>query len=188
MMGQIKCPFCGTKTANVREFCPTCEKPLYPQNHPGAEKDDDARAIAQRWEPAIEEAKKTGDWSEIPAEVVRIEAANLPLSTTDSIPGTRIIETREIVSAECVYGMNIFRDIFAAVRDVFGGRSRAAQKVLRDARRTCLTELKREALMAGADAVVGVCLDYNEISGGTRNTMLFLVATGTAVRTEAVTA
>ena len=77
--------------------------------------------------------------------------------------------------------MNIFRDFFASVSDIFGGRSGATQKVLRDARRTVLAELKREALTVGADAVIGVDLDYSEFSGKMKS-MLFLVASGTAVK------
>jgi uncharacterized protein YbjQ (UPF0145 family) len=84
------------------------------------------------------------------------------------------------VSAEVVIGMHLFKDIAAAFRDTFGGRSKMMQDGLRDARKTAMTELRREALEIGADAVVGVKLDYSEISGGGKS-MLFLVASGTAV-------
>jgi len=67
------------------------------------------------------------------------------------------------------------------VRDIFGGRSKASQQVLRDARRTCLTELRREALIVGANAIIAVDLDYSEISGDGKS-MLFMVASGTACR------
>jgi uncharacterized protein YbjQ (UPF0145 family) len=76
--------------------------------------------------------------------------------------------------------MNVFRDIFAGVRDIVGGRSYATQNVLRDARTTALNELKKEALKVGANGVIGVTLDYNEFSGGGKS-MIFLVVTGTAV-------
>lgn len=79
--------------------------------------------------------------------------------------------------------MNIFRDYFAAVTDIFGGRSSATQRVLRDARKTCLAELKKEADELGANAVIAVKLDYSEFSGGGKS-MLFLVASGTAVVIE----
>ena len=105
------------------------------------------------------------------------------LLTTETNPDIKILERIEIVTAECVYGMHIFKDIFAGARDVVGGRSKAWQDTLRDARKTALYELKREAHEVGANAVVGVDLDYSEISGGRRN-MLFLVASGTAVRIE----
>ena len=77
--------------------------------------------------------------------------------------------------------MNVFRDMFASVRDFFGGRSEATQKVLKDARTTCLSELQKEAFECGADAVIAVDLDYSEFSGGGKS-MLFLLASGTAVK------
>ena len=104
------------------------------------------------------------------------------LTTSFLVAGREIDYEIEVITAECVYGMNIFKDILAGLRDVFGGRSAATQKVLRDARKTCLLELKREALLVGADAVIAVDLDYSEFSGGGKNGMLFLVASGTAVK------
>ncbi|HEY9163942.1 MAG TPA: YbjQ family protein [Magnetovibrio sp.] len=107
------------------------------------------------------------------------------LTTEFSMPEYRVTQRLEIITAECVFGMNMFRDMFASIRDIVGGRSSASQKVLRDARRTCLTELRREALIAGADAVIGVDLDYSEISGDGKS-MLMVVASGTAVKIQAV--
>jgi len=79
--------------------------------------------------------------------------------------------------------MNLFKDFFASITDIFGGRTSSSQKVLRNARLTCLTELRREALISGANAVIGIDLAYNEISGYGKS-MLFVVATGTAVIVE----
>ena len=102
--------------------------------------------------------------------------------TTENNPQDLFVEERiEIITAECVYGMNLFRDFFAGVRNVVGGGSSASQKVLRDARKKCLSELKIEAYSLGADAVIGVDLDYSEFSGRGRS-MLFIVASGTAVK------
>ena len=102
--------------------------------------------------------------------------------TTENNPQDLFVEERiEIITAECVYGMNIFRDLFARARDIVGGRSVASQKILRDARKICLSELKIEAHSLGADAVIGVDLDYSEFSGGGKS-MLFIVASGTAVK------
>ena len=103
------------------------------------------------------------------------------LVTTPSVPGRENREALGIVSAECVLGINVFRDILGSVRDIVGGRSGTHQKALREARETCLDELAEEASSLGADAVVGIDLDYSEISGG-RKGMVLLVATGTAVR------
>lgn len=100
--------------------------------------------------------------------------------TTETVVDFKITKRLEIITAECVFGMNIFRDLFAALRDIAGGRSDATQKILRDSRKTALLELRKEAHAIGANAVVGVDLDYSEFSGGGKS-MLFLVASGTAV-------
>ena len=99
--------------------------------------------------------------------------------TTETAPNLNIIKRIEIVTAEVAYGMNIFKDLFAGVRDIVGGRSEAVQKTMRDARRTALYELKKEAHSVGANAVVAVDLDYVELSGSSN--MVMLVASGTAV-------
>jgi uncharacterized protein YbjQ (UPF0145 family) len=104
------------------------------------------------------------------------------LLTTETAPNLNITKRIEIVTAEVAYGMNIFKDLFAGVRDIVGGRSEAVQKTMRDARRTALYELKREAHSVGANAVVGVDLDYVELQGATN--MVMLVASGTAVVIE----
>ena len=100
-----------------------------------------------------------------------------------TVPNREIDEVLDIVSAESVIGVNIFKDIAAAWRDVLGGRSKSLQNVLRQARVTCIDELKKEAGSIGADAIVAIDLDYSEyssnlVSGG----MLLVIATGTAVR------
>ena len=101
--------------------------------------------------------------------------------TTETVTNLEITKRIEIISAECVFGMNIFKDLFAGVRDIVGGRNKSTQNVLGDARKTVLNELKKEALSLGANGVVGVDLDYSEISGGGKS-MLFVVASGTAVK------
>jgi uncharacterized protein YbjQ (UPF0145 family) len=108
----------------------------------------------------------------------------MKVTTAYSIAGAEVETELDIVTAECAFGMNIFRDMFAGIRDIVGGRSEATQKVLRDARKTCLAELKKEAASVGAAAVIGVDLDYSELSGSGKS-MLFLVASGTAVKLKA---
>jgi uncharacterized protein YbjQ (UPF0145 family) len=102
--------------------------------------------------------------------------------TTETAPNLNITKRIEVVTAECAFGMNIFKDLFAGVRDIVGGRSKAVQKTMRDSRRTALYELKKEAHEVGANAVVGVDLDYVELSAG--GSMVLLVASGTAVIIE----
>ncbi len=80
--------------------------------------------------------------------------------------------------------MNIFKDMLTGVRNVVGGRTGNVQKALKEMRELALDELKKEAAQKGADAVVGIDLDYAEI-GSTGSTMLMLVATGTAVKLDA---
>ncbi len=112
---------------------------------------------------------------------VREENLSKILLTTESNPADIVIKDRiEIITSECVFGMNLFRDFFASVTDIFGGRSSSTQKVLRDARKKVLDELKNEAVDVGANAVIAVHLEYSQMSGkGT--SLLFVVATGTAV-------
>lgn len=101
--------------------------------------------------------------------------------TTETHSNLEILQRIDIITAECVIGINAFKDLFTGVRDVIGGRSESTQKTLRDARKTVLYELRKEAYCAGANAVVGVDLDYSEFSGGGKS-MLFIVASGTAVK------
>jgi uncharacterized protein YbjQ (UPF0145 family) len=106
----------------------------------------------------------------------KIDAIKLTTETTSDLT---IVRRIEVITAECAFGMNIFKDLFAGVRDIVGGRSEAIQKTMREARRTALFELKREAYEVGANAVVGVDLDYVELSSS--GSMVMLVASGTAV-------
>lgn len=129
----------------------------------------------------IQEAIANKEYDSLPTEVIDELSQDIILTTETVMSGYEITERIEIITAECVFGMNMFRDFFAGVRDIFGGRSSASQKVLRDSRRVCLTELRREALIVDAEAVIGVDLDYSEISGDGKS-MLFVVASGTAVK------
>lgn len=101
--------------------------------------------------------------------------------TTETAHNLCVQQRLEIISAEVVVGMNVFKDMLAGVRNFTGGRSKTIQKALKDIRVQALDELKREAFDVQADAVVGVSLNYQEI-GATGSTMLILVATGTAVK------
>ncbi|MCO5763063.1 MAG: YbjQ family protein, partial [Chromatiaceae bacterium] len=90
----------------------------------------------------------------------------ITLTTAQALDGYRVTQTLEVITAECVFGMNFLRDFFSSFTDFFGGRSGATQKVLKDARKTALEELRKEAAELGANAVIGVRLDYSEFSGG----------------------
>ena len=127
-------------------------------------------------ERRIVEEQELKDATKLSSEIQAI------LLTTETAPSLKITKRIEIVTAEVAYGMNIFKDLFAGVRDIVGGRSEAVQGTMRDARRTALYELKKEAHSVGANAVVGVDLDYVELSGSSN--MVMLVASGTAVIIE----
>lgn len=113
-------------------------------------------------------------------QVISERASNI-LVTTETFVDLPIAERLDVISAEAVLGMNIFKDIGSAWRDVIGGRNKGVQDELRAARKAVLGELKREAAELGADAVIAVDLDYSEISGGGKS-MMMLVASGTAVK------
>ena len=99
------------------------------------------------------------------------------ITTTPNIEGRPITRYHGIVTGEAILGANIFRDLFASVRDIVGGRSAAYEQELGKARRTALAEMEAEAVKVGASAIVGVDLDYEVI-----NNMLMVAASGTAVK------
>jgi len=101
------------------------------------------------------------------------------VTTTPSIEGRPIRDYLGVVTGEAILGANVFRDLFAGIRDVIGGRSGSYEQVLREARDAALSEMEAEAKKRGADAIVGVDLDYETVSQGT---MLMVTASGTAVK------
>ena len=106
--------------------------------------------------------------------------ASVIITTTPTVEGRTIEEYRGIVTGEAILGANIFKDLFAGIRDIVGGRSGAYEEELRKARMIALEELAVAAQQAGADAVVGVDLDYETVGQG--GSMLMVTASGTAVR------
>lgn len=101
------------------------------------------------------------------------------LTTTPSVESRTISEYLGVFTGEAILGANIFRDLFAGVRDIVGGRSAAYEDELRKAREIAMTELSAEAAERGADAVVGIDLDYETVGNGS---MPMATASGTAVR------
>ena len=104
------------------------------------------------------------------------------LTTTHTIEGKSIREYRGIVTGEAILGANIFKDFFAGIRDVVGGRSVAYEEELRKARELALKEMADAARQQGGNAVVGVDLDYEVV--GTGGSMLMVSASGTAVSAD----
>ena len=101
------------------------------------------------------------------------------LTTTPTIEGRPVVQYLGIVTSESIIGANFVRDFFASIRDVIGGRSGSYESVLREAKDAALRELQQEAERLGANAVVGVDLDYATVGGS--GSMLMVTASGTAV-------
>ncbi len=101
-------------------------------------------------------------------------------TTTPSIEGKTIVQYLGIVTGEAVMGANMFRDLFAGIRDIVGGRAGAYEKELSQARQLAMEEMEAMAAQLGANAVVGVDLDYEVLGAG--NGMLMVTACGTAVK------
>jgi uncharacterized protein YbjQ (UPF0145 family) len=101
------------------------------------------------------------------------------ITTTQSVEGKRIVAYHGVVSGEAIFGANVVRDFFASIRDVVGGRSGSYEKVLRSGRDTALGQMADEARRLGANAVIGVDLDYGAI--GANESMMMVTASGTAV-------
>ena len=102
------------------------------------------------------------------------------LSTTPSLEGKRIREYHGIVSGDAIIGVNIFRDLFARVRDIIGGRAAGYEKALQEAKTAALADMADAAREKGANAVVGIDLDYETVG----DSMLMVAASGTAVTVE----
>jgi len=162
MSENIPCPKCRMFNNPRHEKCWNCKSPL-----------------TQNPDLVVEESAKNLQQASIDADFEE-KIKNIKLTTSYQLANKVITDELDIITAEVVYGMNIFKDIFTAVRDVVGGRSASVQNVLKDSRKEVLLELRKEALLIGADAVISVDLDYQALSDG----MVILVASGTAVIVE----
>ena len=102
------------------------------------------------------------------------------LTTTNTIEGKEITQYFGIVSGETIIGAKVFKDVFAGIRDIVGGRAGSYESVLREAKETALKEMSDQASQMGANAVIAIDLDYE--TGGGSGSMLMVTAAGTAVR------
>lgn len=101
------------------------------------------------------------------------------LTTTNNIEGKPVQNYLGIVTSETIIGANIFKDLFAGIRDIVGGRSGTYEKVIDEAKQTAMAELVKKAQALGANAIIGIDLDFETVGSG--GSMLMVVATGTAV-------
>ena len=104
------------------------------------------------------------------------------MSTTNSLEGKQINRYLGVVTGEAILGANIFKDIFAGIRDIVGGRSASYERELQEARRIAFTELEEKARRVGANAIIGIDIDYETI--GANGSMLMVSVSGTAVAAE----
>jgi uncharacterized protein YbjQ (UPF0145 family) len=100
------------------------------------------------------------------------------LTTTGVLDGKKIVTYHGIVTGEAILGANIFRDLFAGIRDIVGGRSAAYEKELRTAKEIAIQEMSEQARALGANGIIGIDLDYETVGQGS---MLMVSASGTAV-------
>ncbi len=110
------------------------------------------------------------------------------ITTTPTVEGSKIVKYHGLVSGEAIMGANIFKDLFASIRDIVGGRSGAYEEELRRAKDIAVKEMAESAASMGANAIVGVDLDYETINmaggRGGGGSMLMVSASGTAVELE----
>ncbi|MBC7418035.1 MAG: heavy metal-binding domain-containing protein [Pedobacter sp.] len=104
------------------------------------------------------------------------------VSTTPQLEGKKIVKYIGLVTGETIIGANIFKDLFAGIRDIVGGRSGSYERVLREGKDTAVSEMQQYASAMGANAIVGVDLDYETVGNG--GSMLMVAASGTAVIIE----
>ena len=101
-------------------------------------------------------------------------------TTTNNIEGRPVQQYLGVVSSEAIIGANIFKDLFAGLRDIVGGRSETYERVIDEARSNAMNELVIKAQKMGANAIIGIDLDFETV--GTNGSMLMVIATGTAVK------
>jgi len=104
------------------------------------------------------------------------------ITTTNNVEGKRVVKYIGLVTGETIIGANFFKDIFAGLRDIVGGRSGSYEQVLREAKNTAVNEMQQYAAAMGANAIIGVDLDYETVGSG--GSMLMVTASGTAVVLE----
>ena len=102
------------------------------------------------------------------------------VTTTSTVEGRPVQEYLGVVNAQSIIGANIFKDLFAGLRDVFGGRSKTYERVLEEAKEDAMREFVERAQSLGANGILGVDLDFETVGAG--GSMLMVIATGTAVR------
>jgi len=193
---KVRCWMCGAEIFADAFRCPECgapppERRQREQLKQQAEKRHEVRQAARvqqlkvvekekarDFRRAIKQARATGDLRALPADVQE-QLANEVMITTESTPiGLFIKQRLGIVSAEKMFGMNLMGDAHATIGEVSGARTDAALRALKNARADCIGALRREAMIASADAVIAIRFEHGDLG----NSMYLMTASGTAVR------
>jgi len=190
---KLECPACGCFNPVSSQECWKCSRPISESEKAAAIGQDEREekikrdaerdkqlSLIEKYQFEIDRAKESGNWSGVSEEAVAWASHKILLTTSHQLGNGKSYRELDIISVEVVFGMNAFKDMFKIIRDIVGGRSQAVEKLMKTSRQTAMAELRKEALMLGADAVVAVDLDYVEI-GADSGGMVLLVATGTAV-------
>lgn len=135
-------------------------------------------------EEALELGRKHSDLSILPKTIIDEYVEKVKIYTTPIAYGENTAREIGLVTAECVYGVNLLSDIFNSVRDIAGGRSKTLESLVRDAKEELINEIKYRAALLGADTVLSMQINFSEIGGGGKNGMLMANAIGTAARVQ----
>lgn len=158
----------------LKASCRVCDKRFY-------RLDLDAQGLCEACaRAALEASHEQASEKQRHEKAYHEQAATIMLTTEQSLQGVDV-QRLGIVGAECCFGMNVFKEIMMAGRDIFGGRSETIQNAFREGRQIALDELRREVFEAGGNAAIAVSLHHQQI-GSENDRILLVTATGTAVR------
>lgn len=187
----LQCPKCGAVYAKLQALAAAGQtiravQPVGPEERERARlhQAEQMRQRAQAHAQELAHARRTGQWAGVAQDLIVQEAAAVVLATTDQIAGREIEEVRGIVAADYAYAFGaIFEEVAGLVRNIAGsGRSQQTIQYMEKGRAEALHLLKFKTLDLGANAVVGIHIDYEEFSGANQRGILVVIATGTAVR------
>lgn len=183
------CPKCRQQVESTFEVCWNCgtamdgtEDPSFTRAEDETQPEPSRLAHAITEDPAFSRVEEEAITARPPRARQAQRERKIIITTTPSVEGQQIKRYCGLVTGEAIMGANIVKDFFASITDIVGGRSSAYEGELREAREIALAELEQAAFDLGANAVVGVDLDYETIGQG--NSMLMVCASGTAVLTE----
>jgi len=178
----FRCPECGAPPPERRQREQLKQAEVQRQAYRDAalekHQKDVEREKLRELQRAVKHARETGDLRSLPLDVQEKLASEVQITTESTPIGLFIRQRLGIVSAEKMFGMHLFVDTHATVGDVSGARAEAALRALKNARADCIAALRREAMLAAADAVIAIRFEHGELGNG----MYLMAASGTAVK------